>query len=204
MVGKRELASLNISLQDIRLEKKRKRRLYWVWMPMSLNLKAKRLPKFKLIFANQKVVTMILALDRLFAKLPHLPKKFRLFLTKIIPWLTLLGGVVSSIAVLLSFLLTILSLIALDLGLIMTMLGSLALVTLNALLLIKAFKPLRKHDAVGWIYLFWANVLGLVNSGLNIISGEIVGWQQISLTVVLTLLGFYLLFEIGQFYTYEE
>lgn len=155
---------------------------------------------FQQIFANQKIVEMILKLDKIFIKLPHLPQKFNLFITKIIPWIVLLGGIISSIAVAISFLLAILSLIALDFNLIITMTGSLLLVLMNALFLIKAFKPLRKNDAVGWIYLFWANVLGIVNSVINIINGD----GQILLTIALTLLGFYLLFEITPFYAYRK
>jgi len=155
---------------------------------------------FQQIFANQKIVEMILKLDKFFIKLPHLPKKFNFFITKIIPWIVLLGGIISSIAVAISFLLAILSLIALDLNLMISMTGSLLLILLNALFLIKAFKPLRKNDAVGWIYLFWANILGVVNSVINIINGD----GQILLTIALTLLGFYLLFEITPFYAYRK
>lgn len=160
--------------------------------------------KFRHLFTHPKVIKFILTLDKFFLKLPHLPKKFNLFLTTVIPWLALLGGIISSIAVLLSFLLTILSIIALDLSLILSMLGAMLLILLNALLLIKAFKPLRQKNAVGWIYVFWANILGTVNSGLNIATGDIFGWQQVSLTIFLTLLMFYLLFEIGEFYVYEK
>lgn len=159
---------------------------------------------FKQIFANQKVANVILSMDKIFIKLPHLPKKLRLFISKIIPWLALLGGIVGVIAVALSFLLAILSLIALDFGLILTMLGSLLLVLLNTLFLIKSFKPLRNSDAVGWIYLFWANILGTINSAINIIGGDIIGWQQISLTILMTLVGFYILFEIGGFYQFKR
>ena len=155
---------------------------------------------FQQIFASQKIVEMILKMDKFFIKLPHLPKKFNLFITKIIPWIVLLGGIISSIAVAISFLLAILSLIAFDLNLMISMTGSLLLVLFNTLFLIKAFKPLRKNDAVGWIYLFWANILGIVNSAINIINGD----GQILLTITLTLLGFYLLFEITPFYEYRR
>lgn len=159
---------------------------------------------FKQIFANQGVAAVIMKMDKFFIKLPHLPKKLLSFISKIIPWFTLLGGIVGGVAVTLSFLLTILSLIALDFGLILSMAGSLLLVLLNTLFLIKSFKPLRNNDAVGWIYLFWANILGAVNSVINIISGDIIGWQQTSLTILMTLVGFYILFEIGSFYEFKR
>jgi len=155
---------------------------------------------FKQVFANQKVAAVIMKMDKFFFKLPHLPKKFRLFISKIVPWIALLGGILGAITVVLSFLLTLLSLIAFDLNLIFNMTWSFLLVLLNTMFLIKAFKPLRKNDAVGWIYLFWANILGTINSTINIISGD----GQVLLTVFLTLLGFYLIFEIGQFYEYKS
>ena len=166
--------------------------------------KKKKKMIFQNIFAGSKSVQMIQVLDKIFFKLPHLPEKLRKFISKIMPWLVLLGGIVSSIAVLLSFFLTVLSLFALDFGLILATVGSLLMILLNALFLIKAFKPLRKYDAVGWIYLFWANVLGIINSVISVTSGNISGWQQISLTFVMTAIGFYLLFEIGNFYTYRK
>ena len=158
---------------------------------------------FERFFAGQKSIKIIQLINKLFIKLPHLPRKIASFFTKIVPWLVLLGGIISLIAAILSFLLYILSLIALDLNLILTIFGSFSLILLNALLLIKAFKPLRKYNTLGWIYLFWANVLGILNSIINIISGDISGLGQISLTVALTFLGFYVLFEMSSFYTWE-
>ena len=155
---------------------------------------------FQQIFANQKIVIMIMKIDKFFFRLPHLPKKFNFFISKIVPWIALLGGILGAITVALSFLLTLLSLIAFDLNLIFNMTWSFLLVLLNTMFLIKAFKPLRKNDAVGWIYLFWTNVLGTINSTINIISGD----GQVLLTIFLTLLGFYLIFEIGQFYKYKS
>ncbi|MBT4358429.1 MAG: hypothetical protein HOD22_00505 [Candidatus Pacebacteria bacterium] len=160
--------------------------------------------KFKQIFANQKVAAVIMKMDQLFIKLPHLPKKLLSFINKVMPWLALVGGIIGGVTVVLSFLLTVLSLIALDFALIMTMAGSLLLVLLNTLFLVKAFKPLRNNDAVGWIYLFWANILGLVNTTISIVNGDIFGWQQISLTILMTIVGFYLLFEIGGYYEFKR
>ncbi|MBT7309243.1 MAG: hypothetical protein HN846_00795 [Candidatus Pacebacteria bacterium] len=160
--------------------------------------------KFKQIFANQKVAAVIMKMDQLFIKLPHLPKKLLSFINKVMPWLALVGGIIGGVTVVLSFLLTVLSLIALDFALIMTMAGALLLVLLNTLFLVKAFKPLRNNDAVGWIYLFWANILGLVNTTISIVNGDIFGWQQISLTILMTIVGFYLLFEIGGYYEFKR
>jgi len=146
----------------------------------------------------------IAKLDSFFIKLPHLPKKISAFINKVVPWLVLLGAIISLITTVISSLLAILSLIAFDLGLIIDMTGSLLIILLNTLLLTKAFKPLRNGNAVGWIYLFWANILSMLNSIYNIFIGDINGTGQISLTIILTILGFYLLFEIGQFYEFKK
>lgn len=175
-------------------------------LPRLLKLPKLRFKKnaFKHFFANQKVAMMIMKLDKFFIKLPHLPKKFQKFISKIVPWLVLLGGIIGAVTVALSLTLVVLSIIALDLGLIMSMVGSMLFVLLNTLFLVKAFKPLRKYDAVGWIYLFWANILGVINSIISVVNRDIVGWQSITTTVVLTLVGFYLLFEIGGFYEFRR
>lgn len=159
---------------------------------------------FKQLFANQKVAIMIMRLDEVFIKLPHLPKKFQRFISKIVPWLALIGGLLGLITVVLSLVLVVLSILALDFGLILGMIGSMLFVLLNTLFLMKAFKLLRQYDAVGWIYLFWANILGLINSVISVVNGEIIGWQNISWTVALTILGFYVLFEIGGFYEFKR
>lgn len=159
---------------------------------------------FEEIFANKKVAMQIAKLDKFFIKLPHLPKKISSFINKIIPWIVLLGAIISLITTVISFLLTILSLIAFDFGLIMNMSGSLLIILLNTLFLMKAFKPLKNGNAVGWIYLFWANILSLMNSIYNIVTRDITGTGQISLTIILTILGFYLLFEVGQFYEFKK
>lgn len=153
---------------------------------------------------GSKAINIIQKISAPFAKLPHLPLKIKRFFMAIVPWLVLIGGLIGAITTLLSLTLVILSLIALDLGLIMTMLGSMLLVLLNTFLLLKAFKPLRARHAHGWMYLFWANVLSLINTGISLVNGEIIGWQNISLTIGLTLVGIYVLFEIGPEYTYEE
>ena len=164
------------------------------------DIKIKKKTKFENFFAGEKTLSIIQKVDSFFIKLPHLPEKLNRAITKIMPWIALIGGIVSAIAVILSFALALLSLIAFDLALILEMTGSFLLILLNTLLLIRAFKPLKEKNAVGWIYLFWANVLGIFNSVVNVINGE----SGILLTVLGVFLGFYLLFEIGPFYTYKK
>ncbi len=155
---------------------------------------------FQKIFANQKIANLIGLLDRFFIKLPHLPKKLRLLINKIVPFLVLIFGVLGLLASLISGLFLLLAAIALDWASFFELVFSFGLVLLDTLLLLKAFKPLRRGDAVGWIYLFWAQILELVNFVMRVINDDINIWLG-SLIIVLV---FYLLFEIGQFYVYKK
>ena len=154
---------------------------------------------FSTVFANQRVIKLIQFLDRFFIKLPHLPKKVNSFISKIIPYLVLLVAIIGAIASLLSGAFLALSLIALDWQLILETGGSFLLVLINTLLLIKAFKPLRQGNAIGWIYLFWTHLFNLVYSTVSMINGELNVWSGSLSLIIFT----YLLFEIGPFYTYR-
>lgn len=155
---------------------------------------------FQKIFANQKIAVFIGKLDRFFIKLPHLPKKVRVLINKIIPYLALVFGIIGAIASLLTGFFMILAIISLDFGILPEIFGSFLIVVFDTLFLLKAFKPLKNGDAVGWIYLFWAEVLEIVNLVTRIINKE----TDILLGILTILLSFYLLFEIGQFYVYKK
>lgn len=155
---------------------------------------------FQKIFANQKIAVFIGKLDRFFIKLPHLPKRVRVLINKIIPYLALVFGIIGTIASLLTGFFMILAIISLDFGILPEIFGSFLIVVFDTLFLLKAFKPLKNGDAVGWIYLFWAEVLEIVNLVTRIINKE----TDILLGILTILLSFYLLFEIGQFYVYKK
>ena len=163
-------------------------------------IKIKKKSKFENFFAGEKTLGIIQKVDSFFIKLPHLPEKINRAITKIMPWIALVGGIISAIAATLSFALALLSLIAFDLALILEMTGSFLLILINTLLLIRAFSPLREKNAVGWIYLFWASVLGIFHSAINVANGD----SNILLAILGIFLEFYLLFEIGPFYTYKK
>jgi len=155
---------------------------------------------FQKIFANEKIASFIGLLDRFFIKLPHLPKKIRLLISKIIPFLVLLFGIIGLVVSLVSGLFLILAIFSLDWASFFQLLYSFSLVLLDTLLLLKAFKPLRQGNAVGWIYLFWAEILEVVNFVMRVINNDANIWLG---TLIITLV-FYLLFEIGQFYVYKK
>jgi hypothetical protein len=162
--------------------------------------KTKKKGWFEKFFAGEMSLKIIGKVDTVFIKLPHLPKKLSMIISKIFPWLVLFGGILGIIATILSSFLALLAVISLDLGLIFEMVGSLLIVILNMMFLVKAFGPLRKYNAIGWIYLFWASVLNLGNSIVNIIGGD----GNILVIILSNLISFYLLFEIGPLYVYKR
>ena len=155
---------------------------------------------FQKTFANEKVATFIGSLDRFFIKLPHLPKKVRLFISKVIPFLVLTFGIIGLLASLLSGFFLVLAIIAWDTVVLLEIASGFLLVLLDTMFLLKAFKPLRAGDATGWIYLFWAQMLEVINFVIRTVNGETNVWLGLG-TI---LLSFYLLFEIGQFYVYKR
>lgn len=161
-------------------------------------LKTKNL--FQQTFANEKVAGMIGSLDRFFIKLPHLPKRIRLLINKIVPFLALVFGLVGLIATLITGFFLLLALMSLDMEILWSISGSFILVLFSTLFLLKAFKPLRQGNAVGWIYLFWAQILEVINFVINSFTVESNFW----LGLVSLIISFYLLFEIGQFYVYKK
>jgi len=154
---------------------------------------------FQQTFANYKVASFIGSLDKFFIKLPHLPKKIRLLINKIVPVLSLILG---SLGLILSFLagfFLVITLITWDFKAILVNLMSFLLILLNTLFYLKAFKPLKNNNAIGWIYLFWAQILEILNLIVRVFNQE----DYILLSLFIILFNFYLLFEIGQFYVYK-
>lgn len=155
---------------------------------------------FKNIFTGQQVVKIIQILDRFFDKLPHLPKVVNRLIVQVLPWPVLVFGIISAIATLSSLIFSILSIIAWDFNSIVSNLGGFLLILINTLFLLKAFKPLRQKNAIGWIYLFWGQVINIGYSVYDIIGGTANIWWTIGNIAVFT----YLLFEIGPSYTYKS
>lgn len=155
---------------------------------------------FQKIFANYKVATFISSLDKFFIKLPHLPKKLRVFINKIVPFFALVMGVIGVLLSLVTGFFLLITLISGDSSTILKDGLDFLLVLLSAVFLLKSFKPLKQGNAVGWIYLFWTQAIELVgfitrtiNQDVNMFTG-----------ILSILIGLYLLFEIGQFYVYKK
>ncbi|MBW7955655.1 hypothetical protein H3C66_02880 [Patescibacteria group bacterium] len=143
---------------------------------------------------DAKAMGFIDQVGDVFKGLPHLPSSIVDILVKIAPWLALLGGVLGLIA---GPLIGILG----SLGSIMTLSPYFMFVTIvtmvvtlaNSILLLMAFSPLRQQMMRGWVFLFWAQLLSVVDIVLSLLQGQtasIVG-GLIGLAI-----GFYILFEI--------
>jgi hypothetical protein len=149
---------------------------------------------------DQKAMEMADKVGKVFEGVPHLPKGLVDFLVKITPWLVVLGGVLSVLGGLSSILGNGLNqaLFTNYLGLNRTyfiITGIFSLV-LGGLYLM-AFKPLKDLKKEGWMYLFWAQVVGVVQSVVMMVyvGGGFLG------TVIGLMIGFYLLYEVKKSYT---
>lgn len=155
---------------------------------------------FKKIFANYKIAIFIGSLDKFFIKLPHLPKKLRVFINKLIPFLALIIGVIGILLSVITGFFLLITLISADFTTVFKDGLDFLLILLSTIFLLKAFKPLRQGNAVGWIYLFWTQAIELISFITRTINQDV----NIFTGILSILIGLYLLFEIGQFYVYKK
>jgi hypothetical protein len=144
------------------------------------------------LLSKDIMVTIIKKFDLVFVKLPNLPDFIPNFFLIILPWIALFSGILGIIAGPLMALLGLLSLVTLKPLIILTYVSSALIMLVNTLLMFKAFKPLKKKSLQGWIYLFWSEILWLINGLLETLTGEQIWW----VLLISNLIGFYLLFEV--------
>ena len=146
----------------------------------------------------ESIMNLVASLDKFFKKTPHLPKSWIKFLVKVIPWLSLIGGIfmiwggLTSVGFLgnVGWLMGVM-------GISRTYFVISGLLSLaSAVLLLMAFKPLQSLKLTGWMYLFWVSLLSALSGILSILMafGSIV-WFILGI-----LLSFYLLFELKSEY----
>ncbi len=137
----------------------------------------------------------IAKMENTFKDLPHLPKGLVEFFVKIAPWLTIIFAILIVVFGPIGAILSVFTLLSLNPLLFITTLGSVIIALITAVLYFMAFNPLKARELKGWIYLFWAEMLGVVTALLGLLSGSFtVG------TIVGLLIGFYVLFEMKPFY----
>jgi len=154
---------------------------------------------------DPKVMKLIDQVGSYFKDLPHLPKNIVDFLVKVSPWLAGIGGVMSilsslsMISVLLNFS-PFLRFSQINFGvgpsyMVMTLLFLVSQLAMGFLLL-KAFKPLKERQEIGWIYLYWVMLIGLATSLISLIFSV----QSLIGTVIWLVVDLYLMFEVRSAY----
>ena len=151
----------------------------------------------KLSWFKNKAHSLETTLVPLFASAPHLPAPWRKVITDIVPWLSIIFGVLGIIGFLGANLKIVLApLVSLSYGtkglalLIMAILG-----LITSVLAILAFKPLQGMKKLGWDYSFYSFIIATISSLLGLLFLTL-SWGS----VVGILIGAYLLFEVRDRY----
>lgn len=150
---------------------------------------------------NAKARELVAKVEEPFVKLPHLPQGLINFLVAIAPWLVGLGGLFALFGGISSILgsnsLAMMGWVTplIQINPAYFILSGIVSILVGVLELL-AFSPLREKKLEGWMYLFWASVLGIVQS----LIGLAFGFSNIIGLVIGTLIGFYILFELKKEY----
>lgn len=152
------------------------------------------------------------SLDNLFKKAPQLPEGARKGLASALPWLTLIGGILSLIGAWGIFsLVNLANQISTGYGLygytapVATFVGplvwvGLALIVLQAILFLVAFPGLRAHKKSGWNILLWVSFVNIIYDIVyNIFAYMNIG--QLIFSLIGAVIGLYLLFQVRSYFT---
>jgi hypothetical protein len=137
-----------------------------------------------------------------FKKAPHLPKGFMEFLVKVIPYLAVVGGVLTLLGALQTLSIPLgfsaaNSFLQMYVGinpLYWWVTGILSLI--SGLIMIMAYKPLKARKFEGWMLMFWGNIISLIQmvAGVLMVGTSVIG------VVLGLLIGFYVLYEFKPYY----
>ena len=145
------------------------------------------------------------ALGDLFKKAPPLPESGRSALAKALPWLALIGGVLTLIAVWNIYrLLSAVDSIYASFGYVgPAVVGygpviwvGLAVLVVQAVLFLAAFPALRTGKKSGWNMLFWAALVSAVYGVLGAFFDGYINVGQLVFSLLGSAIGLYLLFEV--------
>jgi hypothetical protein len=127
--------------------------------------------------------------EYLIDKAPALPKNIKDILVAIIPWFTLIGVILS-----VPLLLAALGLSAFVLPFAYTSMHQnifgLLLLLVTVVLEAMAIPGLMKKQRQGWVWLFYADLVGIISTVLSLSIGGIIG----------TIIAFYILFQVREYY----
>lgn len=150
----------------------------------------------------QQTMAVIKTLENFFKNIPHLPKAWVEFLVKIIPYLVIIGVILNILGALSALsLVSGLNMMAQAINPFVQIppvyfIISAIFSILAAGLGILAYSPLKNRAEMGWIYLFWLNILGIVQNIVGIFYAS----TNVLAAVIGTLIGLYLLFEMKSSY----
>ena len=143
--------------------------------------------------------TLMKNLQETFDKAPHLPSGFREFLVALAPWAALLFGIIGVVAGLFTFISSLALVLVGFRGIIALITGLLTL--LMGVFHLKAYPKLSKHLFDGWKLLYYAELVSILSSVINLVStSAIVIPVTIIFMVFSAVISFYLLFEIKSYY----
>lgn len=145
---------------------------------------------------DKQAMAFIKQVEEPFAKLPKLPQGIVAFLVSVAPWLTILGAILSLIAGPFMALASVFSILTLSPGVMLSMVLSTVLLFVNAVLLFKAFSPLKERKLEGWILVFWSNIFSIAES----VVGMVFHGKGIVGTIFGIVLGLYILFQMKPSY----
>lgn len=151
---------------------------------------------------SKEAMNLIGSVEQPFKGLPHLPKGLMEFLVGIAPWVAGIVGVMNLLGAYQS------ARLAMDPNPYGEFFGEFfsydptyywimtAGAVLMGLLLIMAFKPLKARQLRGWVYLFWVNILSIVQSlaGIALIKSNLI------MSLIWIAIGLYFLFEFKPYY----
>jgi hypothetical protein len=133
-------------------------------------------------------------LSPLFEKAPHLPREIKNLLILVNPWLAIILGIIGVVGSLGGG--TVSALLAIPtLGLSLPFLLSFLFVFAASIFAIMAFSGLKENKKSGWDKLFLSQILFVLSSVVLITFGGVT-----LVTILVTLISFYLMFEIRNHY----
>lgn len=135
------------------------------------------------------------SIGEIFVSVPHLPKNLVEFLVKFSPIFALIGAALSVLAGPLLGVLSVFSVLTFNPFFVLSLLIATAITIISAILLFLAYKPLQTRKSEGWMLLFWANILSVIEVLLSIFFRQFSVGDLIGLAI-----GFYILYELRPWY----
>jgi len=151
--------------------------------------------------SDAKAMEFIGKLEKYFKNLPHLPKDFKELLVSAAPWFAIIGAVLSAIGVFQSLNSAFRTSYWLEVAGMSSFRGYFIVIAIyqavSAVLLYYAYKPLKARKLLGWVYMFWLMIFGLVITAVGLVFNA----SSLVWTVIGTAIGFYVLYELKPFYS---